>query len=162
MLDRLSPTPGSRRPRKRVGRGIGSGLGKTSGRGQKGAGARSGFKRRDWFEGGQMSLARRLPKRGFTNVFRREHQVVNVGALARFEANSEVGPDALAMAGLIPNSKGQVKILGEGELAVPVVVRAHAVSKSAEGKIQAAGGRVELIDSVSARAGGGSEESAEQ
>jgi len=145
MLDRLSPTPGSRRPRKRLGRGIGSGTGKTSGRGQKGAGARSGFKRRDWFEGGQISLARRLPKRGFTNVFRQPNQVVNVGSLARFEANSELDPMALALAGLIPSSSGRVKILAEGELSIPLVVRAHAVSKAAADKIQAAGGRVELL-----------------
>ena len=144
MLDQLKPAPGSRRPRKRVGRGIGSGSGKTSGRGQKGAGARSGFKRRTWFEGGQMSLARRLPKRGFTNLFRTSHEVVNVGELSRFEANAVIDGAALAEAGLIPRGRRTVKLLGEGEISTPLVVRVAAASASAARKIEAAGGRVEI------------------
>jgi len=145
MLDQLSPAPGSRSPRKRRGRGIGSGLGKTSGRGQKGAGARAGFKRRTWFEGGQMSLARRLPKRGFTNIFSTSHQVVNVGALKRFGANDVVDGASLAADGLVPHADRPVKLLGEGEISVAIVARVHAVSASAAQKIEAAGGRVEII-----------------
>ena len=145
MLDRLKPAPGSRRPRKRLGRGIGSGLGKTSGRGQKGAGARAGAKRRVWFEGGQMPLARRLPKRGFRNLFSVTHEVVNVGALDCFDAEAVVDAQALAGAGLVPRGRRTIKILGEGELAKPLVLRVDAISASAARKVEAAGGRVELV-----------------
>jgi large subunit ribosomal protein L15 len=144
MLDRLTPNPGSRRPRRRVGRGAGSGLGKTSGRGQKGAGARAGTKKRAWFEGGQMPLARRLPKRGFNNLFRAPAQIVNVGALGGFEANAVVDAAALASAGLVRSAAAPVKLLAEGELCVPIVARVAAVSAAAARKIEAAGGRVEL------------------
>ena len=145
MLDRLSPNPGSRRPRIRVGRGIGSGHGRTCGRGQKGAGARSGFKRRPWFEGGQMPLARRLPKGGFRNPFRRVFQIVNIQSLARFEEGSTVDPKALHEAGLIERLDRPVKILAEGDVQVKLVVRADAASAAARGKIEAAGGSFEPV-----------------
>jgi large subunit ribosomal protein L15 len=151
MLERLSPNPGSRRPRRRVGRGIGSGLGKTSGRGQKGAGARTGTRRRWHAEGGQMPLARRLPKRGFHNPFRMPSQVVNVSALGRFAPGSEVDAAALAGAGLIPSATRPVKVLGEGELAVALRLKVDAVSESARRKIEAAGGSIELVAQPSGR-----------
>ena len=146
MLDRLKPNAGSRRPRVRVGRGIGSGHGKTCGRGQKGAGARSGFKRRPWFEGGQMPLARRVPKGGFKNPFRREFQVVNVQSLARFAADDTVDAKSLYERGLISRPDAPVKILAEGELSMKLAVRADAVSAQARKKIEAAGGTVELVE----------------
>jgi large subunit ribosomal protein L15 len=144
MLDRLRPNAGSRRPRKRVGRGIGGGLGKTSGRGQKGAGARTGTRWRAHAEGGQMPLARRLPKRGFSNIFRVPYQVVNVAALARFAPGSELDAAALAAAGLIPSPSRPVKVLGEGELTVALHLAVDAASASARQKIEAAGGSVKL------------------
>ena len=146
MLDQLKPHPGSRRNRRRVGRGMASGSGRTCGRGQKGAGARSGSKRRSYYEGGQMPLARRLPKRGFTNLFRRETQVVNVAALGRFEAGAEVDARALAEAGLVPNASRPVKLLGEGTIEIPLKVRVDAVSAGARAKIEAAGGSVERVE----------------
>ena len=145
MLDSLRPAPGSRRPRKRVGRGIGSGSGKTCGRGQKGAGARSGAKQRPWFEGGQMPLARRLPKRGFTNIFRETHQVVNVKDLGRFAAGKAVNAAALSQQGLVARSDRPVKILGEGEIGVALKLQVDAVSGAARRKVEAAGGSVEII-----------------
>lgn len=145
MLDRLSPNPGSRRARIRVGRGIGSGRGKTCGRGQKGAGARSGFKRRTWFEGGQMPLARRVPKGGFKNPFRREFQVVNIQSLTRFAEGATVDPKALHEAGLIARPDRPIKILAEGVLQAKLVVRADAVSAAARAKIEAAGGSFEPV-----------------
>ena len=147
MLDRLSPARGSRRPRRRVGRGAGSGHGKTSGRGQKGYGSRSGSKRRAWFEGGQMPLARRLPKRGFTNIFRVPYQVVNVKALERFAGSAdEVDAAALAAAGLIARADGRVKVLAEGELSGAVALAVHAISGAARRKLEAAGGSVRLLE----------------
>ena len=148
MLDQLGPNPGARRPRKRVGRGVGSGWGKTSGRGTKGYGARSGSKRRSWFEGGQMPLGRRVPKRGFTNIFREPGQVVNVKELGRFDAGSEVDAEALSSAGLVPRGDRPVKILAEGEISVAVKLRVHAISGPARQKVEAAGGSVELIPPV--------------
>jgi len=145
MLDQLKPAVGSRKPRKRLGRGIGSGLGKTSGRGQKGAGARSGFKRRAWYEGGQISLARRLPKRGFTSLFGTTYQVVNVSALGRFEPKETVDAAALAAAGLVPRADRPVKLLGNGELAVALQVVVDAASASAVRKLELAGGSVTLV-----------------
>jgi large subunit ribosomal protein L15 len=147
MLDRLKRRPGSRRPRTRVGRGVGSGLAKTSGRGQKGAGARTGTKHRAYYEGGQMPLSRRLPKRGFTNLFREPFQVVNLKALSAFEAGSQVDTAALARAGLIHSAKRPVKILAEGELDRPLRLRVEAVSASAREKIERAGGSIELVGS---------------
>ena len=144
MLNRLSFRPGSRKDRRRVGRGVGSGRGKTSGRGTKGAGARAGTRRgMIGYEGGNMTLARRLPKRGFHNIYRTERQVVNVGDLGGFAAGAVVDAAALAEAGLVRSAAVPVKILGEGELAVALVARVAAVSASAAKKIEAAGGRVE-------------------
>ena len=144
MLDRLSPNSGSRRPKRRVGRGNGSGFGKTCGRGQKGAGARSGRKRRTWMEGGQMPLARRLPKFGFHNRFRQPRQAVNVKDLGRFEKGGVVDPAALVDAGLVARSDRPVKILAEGEITIALILRVEAVSAAARQKIEAAGGSVEL------------------
>ena len=144
-LHDLRPAEGARKKKKRVGRGPGSGLGKTSGRGQDGQKSRSGYSQRHGFEGGQMSLARRLPKRGFTNIFRKEYRVVNVERLNKFEAGATVGPDELLGAGVIPKGKLDVKVLGDGDLSVALTVRAHAFTKGAVEKIQGAGGSVEVI-----------------
>lgn len=137
-LHDLSPVPGSHRDRKRVGRGPGSGTGKTSGRGEKGQKARSGGGIPAGFEGGQMPLHRRIPKRGFHNRNRVEYQVVNVGDLSALEG--AVDPSALRAAGLIGSLRKPVKILGNGELTAKVDVTAHAFSASARQKIEAAGG----------------------
>ena len=144
-LDELRPAPGSNKKRKRVGRGDGSGHGKTSGRGHKGQGARSGGNVQPGFEGGQMPLQRRLPKRGFHNPFRVEMAVVNVAQLDALPAGSEATPETLALAGLINGKKRQVKILGEGSLSKALIVRAHGFSATAKQKIEAAGGKAELI-----------------
>lgn len=146
QLHDLKPAPGARRARRRVGRGIGSGLGKTSGRGQKGQKARSGGGKGPYFEGGQMPLQRRLPKRGFNNArFAKEFAVVNVADLARFEAGTTVTPELLKETGLVGRIKDGVKILGDGELTAALTVQAHAFSKSAVEKIEAAGGKAEVI-----------------
>jgi large subunit ribosomal protein L15 len=147
MLDRLKPNPGSRRPRKRVGRGVGSGSAKTSGRGTKGAGSRAGRKHKPHREGGQIPLVMRLPKRGFTNIFAGDVQVVNVKALGRFTAGADVDVIALAAAGLVRSVSVPVKVLGTGELAVALKLRVAAVSDSARKKIEAAGGSVEILAS---------------
>ncbi len=144
MLDRLKPAPGSRRPRKRVGRGVGSGSAKTSGRGTKGAGARAGRKHKPHREGGQIPLIMRLPKRGFTNPMAESTQVVNVKALARFEKGTEVDAAALAAAGLIRSADRPVKLLGDGALETALKVRVTSVSDAARAKIEGAGGSVEL------------------
>ncbi len=143
-LDNLSPTPGSRGKRKRVGRGHGSGHGKTSGRGHKGQKSRSGASIPAWFEGGQMPLYRRVPKRGFKPINRREYQVVNVGLIASLEG-AAFGPEELKAHGLIASLTKPVKILGVGSAGRPVTVRAHAFSAAAREKIEADGGTVELI-----------------
>jgi len=145
MLDRLKPARGSRRPRKRVGRGVGCGSAKTSGRGTKGAGARAGRKHKPHREGGQIPLIMRLPKRGFTNPMSESVQVVNLKALARFEKGSEVDAAALAAAGLVRSASQPVKLLGDGALERPLKVKVHAVSASARAKIESAGGSVELV-----------------
>jgi len=144
-LDELKPAPGSNKKRKRVGRGDGSGHGKTSGRGHKGQGARSGGNVQPGFEGGQMPLQRRLPKRGFHNPFRVEMAVVNVSQLDALPAGSEATPETLALEGLINGKKRQVKILGDGSLSKALIVRAHGFSATAKQKIEAAGGKAELI-----------------
>lgn len=144
-LHDLKPAPGSKRPKKRVGRGPGSGNGKTAGRGHKGQRSRSGYSQRLGFEGGQMPLIRRVPKRGFTNLFRTEYAVVNVGRLAALE-DAEVTPELLAMEGLVRPGL-PVKVLGEGEVPKAIVVTAHRFSKSAREKIEAAGGRCEELGS---------------
>ncbi len=141
-LHELSPAKGSRRSRKRVGRGPGSGNGKTAGRGHKGQKSRSGYSRRLGFEGGQMPLIRRVPKRGFTNIFRKEIAAVNVRDLAGFEG--EVTPEMLVERGLARRGLA-VKILGDGDLSSPLAVKAHLFSRSARAKIEAAGGSCEEL-----------------
>ncbi|NLG86363.1 MAG: 50S ribosomal protein L15 [Firmicutes bacterium] len=145
-LSTLSPVPGSKRSKRRVGRGIGSGLGKTSGRGHKGQKARSGGVKAPGFEGGQKPLHLRLPKRGFYNPFRVEYQVVNLGTLEeRFDVETEVTPESLWQAGIIKQADGRVKVLAKGDLTKPLTVRAHAFSKAATEKIAMAGGKAEVI-----------------
>lgn len=143
-LHELSPAPGSKQKPKRVGRGPGSGIGKTSGRGHKGGQSRRGYSVRPGFEGGQMPLIRRVPKRGFTNEFRIEYAVVNVAALAAL--GRSVSPDLLVEHGLVHRGK-PVKVLGNGEIKTAVTVSAHKFSKSAREKIEAAGGRCEELPS---------------
>jgi len=146
MLDRLNPRTGSRQVRKRVGRGPGSGLHKTSGRGVKGQGKRSPGRETPFhFEGGQMPLQRRLPKRGFHSLFRRAYRTVNVGSLSAFEPGAQIDPAALEARGLIKHGRQGVKLLGEGEAPKGLNVRVHKSSASARAKIEAAGGSVELI-----------------
>ncbi|KIL39749.1 50S ribosomal protein L15 [Gordoniibacillus kamchatkensis] len=144
-LHDLSSAEGSRHTRKRVGRGVGSGMGKTSTRGHKGQNARSGGGVRLGFEGGQNPLYRRLPKRGFNNPFRTEYAVVNVQDLNAFEAGTEVTPELLKQAGLVKDQLDGIKILGSGELNVKLTVKANKFSQSAVEKIQAAGGQTEVI-----------------
>ena len=141
-LHDLSPAPGSRRNRKRIGRGPGSGTGKTAGRGHKGQLSRAGFSRRRGFEGGQMPLLRRVPKRGFTNIFRTEYEIVNVAGLADLEG--DVTPELLAEKGRVRAGR-QVKILGYGEIKKKLKVSAHKFSASAKSKIEAAGGSCEVL-----------------
>ena len=144
-LDSLKPSKGSIKNKKRIGRGHGSGLGKTSGRGHKGAGQRSGNKKRAWFEGGQMSLARRLPRRGFTNIFKEEIQIVNISDLIRIEKNSEIDPVVLQENGLIRSSLKPVKILGEGDIDKKLNVTASSFGESAKNKIEKAGGTATIL-----------------
>ncbi len=144
-LHNLSPKAGSTKNRKRLGRGPGSGSGKTAGRGHKGALSRSGTKQKRNFEGGQMPLVRRLPKRGFTNIFRKELVIVNVGQLERFPAGSEITPDVLLAEGVVSQLRDGVKILGDGTLSRKLTVRAHKFSKKAQELIEAAGGSCEVI-----------------
>ena len=138
-LDSLKPVKGSIKNRKRIGRGHGSGLGKSAGRGDKGAGQRSGFKRRSWFEGGQMSIARRLPMRGFTNIFKKEFQIVNIDKIASLGLE-KVDAQTLKENGLIRSALKPVKILGNGDLDKKVHITATVFSKSAKQKIEEAGG----------------------
>jgi len=149
-LHDLSPSAGSTRKRKRVARGQGSGLGKTAGRGQDGQKSRSGGRIRRDFEGGQMPLMRRIPKRGFKNINRVEYQVVNVRDLVR--CDGDVGPDALKAAGLITSLRKPVKILGQGDMEKSLDVTAHKFSKSAREKIEAAGGSATVISAASENA----------
>lgn len=144
-LSSLKLTPGSRKTKKRLGRGVGSGWGKTSGRGHKGAGSRSGSKRRAWFEGGQMPLQRRIPKFGFYSPFRTEYSVVNVDQLENLKDVTEITPEVLRELGLIRNFNKPVKILGQGELKKKLVIKAHKFSKSATEKIEKAGGTATLL-----------------
>lgn len=145
-LHELQPAAGSKKARTRVGRGLGSGLGKTSGRGQKGQNSRSGGGVRSGFEGGQMPLYRRLPKRGFNNVFARQYAEVNVEQLNRFEDGATVDPVALIEAGILKNVRDGIRILGNGTLETKnLTVIANGFTKSAEEKITAAGGKVEVI-----------------
>ncbi len=144
-LGSLKNTPGARRAKARVGRGMSSGSGKTSGKGHKGQMARKGHKHKLGFEGGQMPLVRRLPKRGFTNHMRKELSPVNVGKLSCFEAGSEVTPDLLKKAGLANQVQDGIKILGVGEMDRALTVKATAFSASARSKIEAAGGTCEIV-----------------
>ena len=141
----LSPLEGSKKKRKRVGRGVGSGHGRTSCRGHKGQKARSGGTIVPGFEGGQMPLQRRLPKRGFTNIFRKEAAVVNLKDLNRFEASAVVDLEALKSAGLVRKAEGGVKVLGKGDIAHAITLKVDKISRTAKEKIEAAGGKVELL-----------------
>ncbi len=144
-LNNLKPAKGANRKSKRVGRGIGGGHGKTATRGYKGQLSRSGTRVRPGFEGGQMPLHRRLPKRGFTNIFRTEYAIVNLESLAGFEAGAQVDPEALKAKGIVKSMKDGIKILGVGEMKQALTVRAHKFSKSAAEKIEKAGGVAEVI-----------------
>jgi large subunit ribosomal protein L15 len=147
MLDRLSPRPGARHKKKRVGRGPGTGHHKTAGRGTKGQGKRSpGRETPHYFEGGQMPMTRRIPKRGFTNIHRVLHAIVNVGDLAAFGEGATVDPAALVARGRVKNAKLRVKLLGEGDAPARATVRVHAASASAKTKIEAAGGSLEILE----------------
>lgn len=144
-LSNLRPSAGGKKKPKRVGRGESSGWGKTAGRGSKGQNSRTGTgKTHDAFEGGQMPYVRRLPKRGFNNIFRVPTAEINIGALNRFTAGSEVGIEEFKSAGLMKGKK-RVKILGKGDLKHSLVVKAHAFSESARAKIEQAGGKVEVV-----------------
>ncbi|KZZ85516.1 MULTISPECIES: 50S ribosomal protein L15 [Bacillaceae] len=144
-LHELKPAEGSRRERNRLGRGIGSGNGKTAGKGHKGQNARSGGGVRPGFEGGQTPLFRRLPKRGFTNINRKEYAVVNLERLNRFEEGTEVTPELLLETGVLSSTKAGVKILGEGKIEKKLTVKANKFSSSAKEAIEAAGGTAEVI-----------------
>ena len=143
-LSELKATPGSRKDRKRIGRGTGSGTGKTSGRGQKGQKSRSGGNPHPWFEGGQMPLYRRLPKRGFTNIFRKEYEIVNLAQLAGLGKKDPITPEVMKEKGMI-RKVDFVKILGNGELSEAITVHAQKFSRSAVDKIEKAGGKVVTI-----------------
>lgn len=146
-LSQLKPPPGQKHAKRRVGRGMGSGRGKTAGRGTKGQRSISGFRQMRGFEGGQMPLHRRLPKRGFTNVFRKEFAIVNVGRLQDLQGDTFT-PAVLLEMGVIKDLRDGLKVLGEGELTRPITVRAHRFSKAAVAKIEAAGGKAEHIESA--------------
>lgn len=144
-LHELSPAPGSRKAPRRLGRGVGSGRGKTAGRGTKGFNSRSGGGVRPGYEGGQMPLHRRLSKYGFTNIFKKKIAVINVRDLAKFEKGSVVDEAALIAAGLIKGKKDGIKLLGQGEIKHSLEVKVNQVSHSAREKIEAAGGKVEVL-----------------
>ena len=143
-LHKLSPPKGSRKAVRRLGRGPGSGQGKTAGRGSNGQKSRSGGNVRPGYEGGQMPLQRRLPKRGFTNIFRKEYVIVNIRDLAKFEKDAVVDKEALRAAGMLKGKSDSVKILGQGSIDYPLVLKVDKCSKTAREKLEAAGGRVEL------------------
>ena len=143
-IHELSPGDHATKDRKRVGRGPGSGHGKTACRGHKGQKARSGGGVRPGFEGGQMPLQRRLPKRGFTNLFKKEYALINLNVLNRFDPESILDLEAFKKAGLVKRAKDGIKLLGNGEISHPLVVKVNKVSKTARAKIEAAGGKVEI------------------
>jgi large subunit ribosomal protein L15 len=145
-LENLKPARGAVRTRKRVGRGPGSGLGKTSGRGEKGQKSRSGYSRKVGFEGGQMPLHRRLPKRGFHNRFRKEYTEVNLGRLDAFDAGTIVTPELLVKRGVIKKLRDGVKVLAKGSLSKALTVRAHKFSAKAQETITGAGGKAEVLE----------------
>ncbi|MEI5909213.1 50S ribosomal protein L15 [Bacillus spongiae] len=144
-LHELKPNEGSRKERKRVGRGIATGNGKTAGKGHKGQNARSGGGVRPGFEGGQTPLFRRLPKRGFTNINRKEYAIVNLDTLNRFEEGTEVTPELLIETGVVSNEKAGIKVLAKGSVERKLTVKAHKFSSAAKEAIEAAGGQVEVI-----------------
>jgi large subunit ribosomal protein L15 len=144
-LHELKPNPGSIKNKKRLGRGTATGQGKTAGRGQDGQNSRSGGGTRPGFEGGQMPLYRRIPKRGFTNIFATNYSEINIDTLNRFEDGAEVTPEMLKELGIVKKQLDGVKVLGRGELQKKLTVKAHKFSKSAIEKIEAAGGKVEVI-----------------
>jgi large subunit ribosomal protein L15 len=144
-LSNLQHAKGARKNRKRIGRGEGSGAGVTAGRGNKGYGSRSGSKKRSWFEGGQMPIQRRLPKFGFTNIFKKEFQIVNVQDLEKIKKKDDITPDSLFKHGLIRKKHIPVKLLGNGELKSKINIKVNAASKSAREKIEKLGGSVSLL-----------------
>ena len=151
-LHQLKPAKGATHKRKRVGRGPGSGHGKTACRGHKGEGSRAGTSQKRGFEGGQMPLHRRIPKRGFNNsIFRREYAAINVGQLANFKAGSTITPEELVRLGLVKKAVHGIKVLADGDLKVSLIVRAHKFSARAAKKIKAAGGSVEVIGGAGSR-----------
>jgi large subunit ribosomal protein L15 len=143
-LNEVAPAKGATKKPKRIGRGPGSGHGKTSTRGHKGHQQRSGFRKKLGFEGGQMPLVRRIPKRGFTNIFKEYYEIINLETLSKFEPNAEITPELLKGKGMI-KGKRKLKILGSGELSIPLTVKAHKFSKSAREKIVKANGKAEQI-----------------
>ena len=143
-LNDLAPEPGARKSRKRIGRGVGSGWGKTAGRGSKGQNSRSGGGVRPGYEGGQMPIHRRLPKRGFTNIFKKTYAVINIRDLAKMESGSIVDEAVLVRAGLVKGRRDGVKLLGQGEIDIPLTVKIDLISQSARQKIESAGGTVEV------------------
>ena len=144
-LHEISPAAGSTTAPKRLGRGVGSGLGKTSGKGHKGSKARSGGGKAQGFEGGQMKLVRRIPKRGFTNIYAKEYATINLSALEAFEDGAVVDAQALKNAGIVKNAKDGIKVLGNGELTKKLTVKAAKFSKSAAEKIEGNGGNADVI-----------------
>lgn len=144
-LHELKPAEGSTKNRKRLGRGVGSGWGKTAGRGNKGHNSRSGGGVRPGFEGGQMPIHRRLPKRGFTNIFKKEMAIINVSDLDRFDAGTVVDEAALVKNGLVKGRRNGIKLLGSGDIKIALTLQINAISRSAKDKIEAAGGTVEVI-----------------
>lgn len=144
-LSELSPAEGSRKARKRLGRGVGSGTGKTAGRGTKGQNSRSGGGVRPGFEGGQMPIHRRLPKKGFTNIFKKNFAIINLRDLAKFESGSVVDEVAVYKSGLVKGKSDGIKLLGVGEIDFPLTIKLSKVSQGAAQKIAAAGGKVEVI-----------------
>jgi large subunit ribosomal protein L15 len=145
-LHELSPNPGSKKNRKRLGRGVASGQGKTAGKGNKGFKCRSGGKVRVGFEGGQMPIHRRLPKRGFTNIFKKEYEIINISDLERFkDVEQTIDESIWRNTRILKGKKRQIKILGNGEIDFPINIKVHKASKSAVSKIETAGGKVEII-----------------
>ncbi len=144
-LGSLKPAAGAKKKRKRVGCGPGSGHGKTATRGHKGTQSRSGNTQHAWYEGGQMPLQRRIPKRGFTNIFRVAFQVINISDLDRFDANTTVDIDKLLESGLVRQTGGKVKLLGDGEISKALTISVHACSKKAREAVEKAGGQVNIV-----------------
>jgi large subunit ribosomal protein L15 len=144
-LNDLSPAKGAKKKKKRLGRGPGSGNGTTAGRGTKGLKARSGGRARPGYEGGQMPIHRRLPKFGFKNIFRKKFSIINIRDLARFESGEVVDEISLVKKGLVKGSRDGIKLLGQGEINIPLTIKVHLVSKGAQQKIEAAGGKIEVI-----------------